>query len=88
MEKRDSGLYRCLNEPSRGNLTECDSTSSFCTSGDHEEESAGAVTQSSCEAALLLYISGESGGLFHIFNPQDILSLSIVKNILSWSITS
>ena len=72
VEKRDSGLYRCLNEPSRGSLTECDSTSSFCTSGDHEEESAGAVTQSSCETALLLYISRESGGILHILKSQEI----------------
>jgi len=72
VEKRDSGLYRCLNEPSRGSLTECDSTSSFCTSGDHEEESAGDVTQSSCETALLLYISRESGGILHILKSQEI----------------
>uniref|UniRef100_UPI00358E1DE2 uncharacterized protein isoform X1 n=1 Tax=Myxine glutinosa TaxID=7769 RepID=UPI00358E1DE2 len=57
VEKRDSGLYRCLDQPSRGPVPECDSTSSFCTSGDREEESAQGVTPSSCGAALLLHIS-------------------------------
>uniref|UniRef100_UPI00358F36FA uncharacterized protein n=1 Tax=Myxine glutinosa TaxID=7769 RepID=UPI00358F36FA len=57
VEKRDSGLYRCLDQPSRGRVPECDSTSSFCTSGDQEEESPEGVTPSSCGAALLLHIS-------------------------------
>uniref|UniRef100_UPI00358F7076 uncharacterized protein n=1 Tax=Myxine glutinosa TaxID=7769 RepID=UPI00358F7076 len=57
VEKRDSGLYRCLDQPPQGSVTECDSTSSFCPSGDQEEESAEGVTPSSCGAALLLHIS-------------------------------
>uniref|UniRef100_UPI00358E1BC8 uncharacterized protein n=1 Tax=Myxine glutinosa TaxID=7769 RepID=UPI00358E1BC8 len=70
VEKRDSGLYRCLDQPSRGRVTECDSTSSFCTSGDQEEESAEDVTQSSCGAALLLHISD---------SPQEAKDYKIYK---------
>uniref|UniRef100_UPI00358EBB9C uncharacterized protein n=1 Tax=Myxine glutinosa TaxID=7769 RepID=UPI00358EBB9C len=70
VEKRDSGLYRCLNQPSHGRVKECDSTSSFCPSGDQEEESAEDVTQSSCGAALLLHISD---------SPQEAKDYKIYK---------